>query len=194
MTPRTKPLYRRSLPRSIFEIEGAETLRGGVLFIVQNGGFYRNSLRIYGGALRPDAGRHVAAQNVAAPPDHQVQRQFPIWCNGRAAAVFTEGGAGGNAGGPSVCISPMPAGYPILWKSWISGMWAGRIRPISGWNAPVGAPPGNSLTICWNGRRSSWHARQRIWPHGEGFFRLTAFGTPEDTAEAMERFRAVYGR
>ena len=30
--------------------------------------------------------------------------------------------------------------------------------------------------------------------NGEGFFRLTAFGTPEDTAEAMERFRAVYGR
>ena len=26
---------------------------------------------------------------------------------------------------------------------------------------------------------------------GEGFFRLTAFGTPEDTAEAMERIRRM---
>ncbi len=29
--------------------------------------------------------------------------------------------------------------------------------------------------------------------NGEGFFRLTAFGTPEDTAEAMERIRKVLG-
>lgn len=30
--------------------------------------------------------------------------------------------------------------------------------------------------------------------NGEGFFRLTSFGTREDTLEAMERFRSVYGR
>ena len=29
--------------------------------------------------------------------------------------------------------------------------------------------------------------------NGEGFFRLTAFGTPEDTAEAMERIRKALG-
>ncbi len=30
--------------------------------------------------------------------------------------------------------------------------------------------------------------------NGEGFFRLTSFGTPQATQEAMERFRAVYTR
>lgn len=30
--------------------------------------------------------------------------------------------------------------------------------------------------------------------NGEGFFRLTAFGTKANTAEAMERIRMVYGR
>lgn len=30
--------------------------------------------------------------------------------------------------------------------------------------------------------------------NGEGFFRLTAFGTKANTAEAMERIRKVYGR
>lgn len=30
--------------------------------------------------------------------------------------------------------------------------------------------------------------------NGEGFFRLTSFGTREDTLEAMERFRSVYGK
>lgn len=29
--------------------------------------------------------------------------------------------------------------------------------------------------------------------NGEGFFRLTAFGTGEDTKEAMERIKRVYG-
>ena len=28
--------------------------------------------------------------------------------------------------------------------------------------------------------------------NGEGFFRLTAFGTPENTKEAMERLRVFY--
>ena len=30
--------------------------------------------------------------------------------------------------------------------------------------------------------------------NGEGYFRLTGFGTPENTQKAMERFRQVFGK
>ena len=71
LTPRTKPLYRR-MPRSIFEIEGAETCAVEFCSLSKTAGFTGTRCGYTVVPSRPDAGRHVAAQNVAAPPDHQV--------------------------------------------------------------------------------------------------------------------------
>lgn len=97
-------------------------------------------------------------------------------------------------GGPSVCISPMPAGYPILWKSWISGWWAGKNSPYIWMECPGGRSSWEFFDDLLERAQVLGTPGSGFGRNGEGFFRLTAFGTPEDTAEAMERFRAVYGR
>ena len=45
---------------------------------------------------------------------------------------------------------------------------------------------------CWRTPRSSAPPGSGFGRNGEGFFRLTAFGTHEDTAEAMERLKKLF--
>ncbi len=70
-----------NLPHSIYEIEGRKDLRDRVLLLLQDGGIHGHALRL---DRRSDRARgRQTEQDVAAPPDHQVQRRSVYRTEGR---------------------------------------------------------------------------------------------------------------
>ena len=66
---------------------------------------------------------------------------------------------------------------PYIWLKTPEGMTSWQFFDFLLENANVVGTPGSGFG-----------------PSGEGYFRLTAFGTAENTARAMERMRKVLGR
>ena len=60
-------------------------MRDRVLLLFENGGVHGHEVRLYGRSVRIEKVRYVAACDVAAPPDDQIQQR------GAAAALSEEG-------------------------------------------------------------------------------------------------------
>ena len=68
-------------------------------------------------------------------------------------------------------------------------VYGGRNAPYIWVRTPPGCRRGTSSTGC--SPRPTWSARRArgFGPSGEGYFRLTAFGSRAQTLEALERVR-----
>ena len=112
---------------------------------------------------------YVIQQAAAAvyTPEGQKQVRALIEHYMENARIIREGLAGGRA---SPCT-------------------AAATRPTSGCGPRPASRRGTSSTACWT--RPTWSAMpgSGFGPSGEGYFRLTAFGSREQTAEAVERIR-----
>ena len=82
----------KGLARSIFEVEGAKEVAIEVCSF-SNRGLYRYALRLHHRAA--GAGRRQAEQDVAAPPDHQIQRRC-LCCAARCRGRLYRGGYAGD--------------------------------------------------------------------------------------------------
>ena len=183
---------QEDLPRSIFEIEGAETCAVEFCSLSKTAGFTgtRCGYTVVPSALMRD-GMSLRKMWLRRQTTKFNGVSYPV--QRAAAAVFTEEGL-------RECRRSLRV-YQSNARRISDTLEELDIWHVGGKNSPY-------IWMECPGGRSSWEffddllERAQVLGtpgsgfgrNGEGFFRLTAFGTPEDTAEAMERFRAVYGR
>lgn len=181
-----------ALPRSIFEIEGAADcaiefcslsktagftgLRCG--YTVVPGTLQREGMSLRGMWLRRQTtkfnGVSYPVQRAAAAAltgDGLAEGRENRWVYQQNAAVIAE------------TMDALGVFYtgglhsPYIWLQCLGGMGSWEFFDDLLERAQIVGTPG-----CGFGK------------NGEGFFRLTAFGTPEDTRQAMERLRLLYGK
>lgn len=178
-----------SLPHSIYEIEGARTCAIEVCSLSKTAGFTgtRCGYTVVPGELIRD-GLSLRSMWLRRQTTKFNGVSYPV--QKAAAAAFSEEGLAACRKILSVYQSNARLMHRVLEEA---GVWhtGGVHSPYLWMKCPQG--------------QSSWEFFDRLLEQaqvigtpgcgfgsgGEGFFRLTAFGTPEDTAEAMERIRRM---
>ena len=178
-----------SLPHSIYEIEGARTCAIEVCSLSKTAGFTgtRCGYTVVPGELIRD-GLSLRSMWLRRQTTKFNGVSYPV--QKAAAAAFSEEGLAACRKILSVYQSNARLMHRVLKEA---GVWhtGGVHSPYLWMKCPQG--------------QSSWEFFDRLLEQaqvigtpgcgfgagGEGFFRLTAFGTPEDTAEAMERIRRM---
>ena len=181
-----------TLPRSIYEIDGAREVAIESRSFSKSAGF--TGLRL-AYTVVPKEARGRTASGAAASLNALWTRRVSMKSNGApyivqraAAAVYTPEG--------QKQVRGLIDGYMANARVIVDGLTAAGFTVYGGRNAPY-------VWLCTPGRLSSWDFFDRLLtvahvigapgagfgPSGEGYFRLTAFGSRADAEEAVERIR-----
>jgi len=180
------------VPRSIYEIEGAREVAIECRSFSKNAGF--TGLRLAYTVVPKEArGRFgdgsLASLNALWHRRTAIKFQGPPYLIQKAgAAVFTPEGA--------KQVRALIDYYMANARTIAEGLRAAGYAVYGGRNAPyiwVGAPAGLSSWDFFDALLTKAHVvgvpGSGFGPSGEGYFRLTAFGSREQTEEAVERIR-----
>jgi LL-diaminopimelate aminotransferase len=181
-----------SLPRSIYEIDGAREVAIESRSFSKNAGF--TGLRL-AYTVVPKEARGRTASGASASLNALWTRRVSMKSNGppyivqrAAAAVYTPDG--------QKQVRALIDGYMANARVIVDGLTAAGFTVYGGRNAPY-------VWLRTSGGSSSWDFFDRLLtvanvvgapgsgfgPSGEGYFRLTAFGSRADAEEAVERIR-----
>ena len=180
------------VPHSIYEIDGARECAIECRSFSKNAGF--TGLRLaYTVVPRETRGKFAdgSASSLNALWHRRTASKFqgpPYLIQKAGAAVFTPQG--------QKQVHALIDYYMENARTIAEGLRAAGYAVYGGRNAPyiwVGAPSGQSSWDFFDALLTKAHVvgvpGSGFGPSGEGFFRLTAFGSREQTAEAVERIR-----
>ena len=181
-----------SLPRSIYEVEGAKEVAIEFCSFSKTAGFTgtRCGYTVVPKALiREGAGTE---RFLAPPPDHQVQRR-PLYRPARRGSGLHRGGPGPDESEHRLLPPERPRSSrtPSIPRRRYTG---GQKLPLYLDGVPLRDEElGHSSTCCWRRPGVVGTPGAGFGKNGEGFFRLTAFNDHENTAEAAERLKKLLG-
>ena len=177
------------LPRSIYEIPGAETCAIELCSFSKTAGFNGHPLRLDGYPARPRARRREPLRHVDAPPVHQFNGTAYV-IQRAAEAVYTPEGKEQVAG----LISYYMGNARVIREGLASAgleVYGGTDSPYIWFRAPGGQGSWEFFDRLLSEANVVTTPGAGFGPSGEGFIRLTAFGDAENTREAVERIKAI---
>jgi LL-diaminopimelate aminotransferase len=185
-----------AVPHSIYEVEGAREVAIECRSFSKNAGF--TGLRLaYTVVPREATGRTAAGERISL--NQLWLRRVSTKSNGppyviqrAAAAVYSPEG--------QKQVRALIDGYLETARILREGLARAGLTVYGGENAPylwLRTPAGLSSWDFFDRLLAEAHVvglpGSGFGPSGEGYFRLTAFGSPEDAGEAVERIRARLG-
>ena len=183
---------QEDVPRSIFEIEGAETCAIEFCSLSKTAGFTgtRCGYTVVPSALTRE-GMSLRKMWLRRQTTKFNGVSYPV--QRAAAAVFTQEGLAECRRSLQVYQENARIISDALTEL---NIWhvGGKNSPYVWMECPGGLSSWEFFDDLLNRAQVLGTPGSGFGRNGEGFFRLTSFGTREDTLEAMERFRSVYGR